>query len=194
MKKNEFLAAKEKALRSLEKACLENKIDNNIISLLNIINDINECYTTSSCEGRTVLLEIPRIGDKRRAKFLGKWHSIIEIEDIKEASRKANKGLIWILAQSPVIHVGCTNINIADKLLKNSIASGFKHSGFKSARRKYIVEICSTERLDSPVGKDGFLFCNENYLQLLVDISNEIYRVSKVKIQQLEVNLRQNFV
>jgi len=194
MNEKEFLTAKERALNSLNKAFREEKTDNNIISLLNIINNIKEFYTTSSCEGRTVLLEIPRIGDKRRAKFLGKWHDTVNIDDIKEASKKAEKGLIWLLAQSPVVHIGCANINIADKLLKISIASGFKHSGLKSSKRKYIVEICSTERLDSPVGKDGFLFCNEDYLQLLVDISNEIYRVSKVKIHKLELNLRQNFV
>ena len=194
MIKKEFLDAKEKALKSLEKAFSENKADTNIISLLNIINNIENCYTSSSCSGRTILLEIPRIGDKKRAKFLGKWHDQIKLSDIKDASKDANKGLIWILAQSPVFHIGCSNIFIADKLLKTSIKCGFKNSGLKSTKRKIILEVCSTERLDSPIGKDGFLFCNDDFLQILVDISNEISAVSKVKINKLEVNLRQNFV
>jgi tRNA wybutosine-synthesizing protein 3 len=192
--KKEFLDAKQKAIKSLEKACSENNADNNIISLLDIINNIESCYTTSSCSGRTVLLEIPKIGDKKGAKFLGKWHDIVSLKDIKNASINAKKGLIWILAQSPVIHIGCANINIADKLLKISIASGFKNSGLKSTNKNIILEICSTERLDSPVGRDGILFCNDEYLQLLVDISNEIYSVSKVKIHQFEDNLQQNIV
>ena len=194
MIKKEFLTAKENALKSLEKACSEKKTDKEIMPILNIINNIEDCYTTSSCAGRTVLLEIPKIGDKKRAKFLGKWHGIIKLNNIKNASEKAEKGLIWILAQSPVIHIRCTEINIADKLLKTAIASGFKHSGLKSSRRKIVVEACSTERLDAPIGRDGNLFCNEEYLQLLVDISNEIFRASKAKIFQFEVNLRQNFV
>ena len=194
MTEKEFFKAKEKALKSLEKACSENKTDKQIMPILHIINNIIGCYTTSSCAGRTVLLEIPKIGDKKAAKFLGKWHGTIKISDITKASEKAEKGMIWILAQSPVIHIGCNDIIIADKLLKTAIASGFKHSGLKSSRRKIIVEVCSTERLDSPVGKDGNLFCNEEYLQLLVDISNEIFRASNIKISQFEVNLRQNFV
>jgi len=194
MIKKEFLDAKEKALKSLEQACYKNKTDKKIIPILHIINNIESCYTTSSCAGRTVLLEIPKIGDKKGAKFLGKWHRIIKTSDIKKAAEKAEKGLIWILAQSPVFHIGCTDINIADKLLKTAIASGFKHSGLKSSRRKIIVEVCSTERLDAPVGRDRNLFCNEEYLQLLIDISNEINEVSKTKISQFEVNLRQNFV
>ena len=194
MIEKEFFKAKEKALKSLEKACNENETDEQIMPTLNIINSIENCYTTSSCAGRTVLLEIPRIGDKKAAKFLGKWHGIIKISDIKKASEKAKKGLIWILAQSPVIHIGCNNINIADKLLKTAIASGFKHSGLKSSRRKIIVEVCSTERLDSPIGRDGSLFCSEEHLQLLIYISNEIYQASNYKISQFEVNLRQNFV
>ena len=194
MTEKEFFKAKEKALKSLEKACNENETDEQIMPILHILNNINECYTTSSCAGRTVLLEIPRIGDKKAAKFLGKWHEIIKISNIKKASEKAKKGLIWILAQSPVIHIGCNDINIADKLLKTAIASGFKHSGLKSSRRKIIVEVCSTERLDSPIGRDGFLFCNEEYLQLLIDISNEIFQASNYKISKFEVNLRQNFV
>ena len=194
MLSKEFIDAKEKASRSLKKAMSEQLTDNNIESLLKIINKLDNCYTSSSCEGRTVLLEIPTIGDKKRAKFLGKWHGIVEITDVKKASEDAEKGLLWILAQSPVFHIGCENINIADKLLKISIESGFKHSGLKSFRRKIILEICSTERLDSPVGKDGILFCNDDYLQILIDISNEILKVSKAKINRFEDNLLRKFV
>jgi len=194
MVQKEYIDAKEKALKSLSKAISEEKTDKNIISLLNILNNIEKCYTSSSCAGRTVLLEIPKIGDKKRAKFLGKWHGIVYLLDIKRASECAEEGLIWILAQSPVFHIGCEDIYIADKLLKTSIASGFKNSGLKSIGRKIILEICSTERLDSPVGKDGILFCNDDYLQFLIDISNEIFKVSKAKINRFEGNLLRNFV
>lgn len=194
MLSKEFIVAKEKALRSLNKAMSEQQTDKNIESLLKLINKLDFCYTSSSCEGRTVLLEIPTIGNKKEAKFLGKWHGIVDKTDIKKASENAKKGLLWILAQSPVFHIGCNDINIADKLLKTSIASGFKNSGLKSIGRKIVLEICSTERLDSPVGKDGILFCNDDYLQFLIEISNEIFKVSKAKINRFEGNLLRNFV
>ena len=52
--------------------------------------------------------------------------------------------------------------------------------------------MCSTERLDAPVGKDGELFCNDEYLDLLVNISNEIIKKSSLKLQKLEEKLRKD--
>ena len=75
-------------------------------------------------------------------------------------------------------------------MLKTAIACGFKHSGLKSLEKNIVVEICSTERLDAPVGKDGVLFCNKDHLDLLVNISNEIIKKSTLKLQKLEGKIR----
>ncbi|UCD13352.1 MAG: hypothetical protein JSW60_07290 [Thermoplasmatales archaeon] len=193
MVKKAFLDGKERALKSLEKACTEMKADKEILPILSLINEFEDCYTSSSCAGRTVLLEIPRIGDKKRARFLGKWHRPIKPNEIKTAAQKAKNGLIWLLAQSPIFHIVVATSELADKMIKTAIASGFKHSGIKSNGRKIVVEVCSTERLDAPIGRDGFLFCNDEHLQLLVDIANDVFEISKAKISQFEVKLRQNF-
>ena len=190
MKEKDFIDIKEKAFESLEKACNENKADKRILLILNIINNSEEYYTSSSCSGRIVLLEIPSIGDKKRAKMLGKWHRFIKSEELMGSAKNAEKGLLWLLAQSPIIHVGAQTVEAADKLVKIAVSSGFKNSGVKSTGRKIIVEICSTERLDAPIGKDGTLFCNEEYLQLLVDISNNVIEKSNGKLQRFEKKLR----
>ena len=74
-------------------------------------------------------------------------------------------------------------------LLKKAISSGFKNSGLKSIGSKIIVEICSTERLDSPIGNNGQLFSSENHLKFLVDISNHILKKSRRKLNILEKNI-----
>ena len=188
----DFLYLKERAIDSLEKAQRENKLDSKIKPLLDIINDFDGYYTSSSCAGRIVLLEIPRIGDKKQARFLGKWHNTITSEDIFSKYKKAKKGILWLLAQSPIIHVAACSFDAADKLVKTSIASGFKNTSLKSTEKKIIVEICSTERLDAPIGQDGNLFCNREYLKLLVDISNEVIEKSNVKINRFEEKLRKS--
>lgn len=194
MVKKEFLDAKEKALKSLEKACTEKRADKEILPILGLINDSEECYTSSSCAGRIVLLEIPSIGDKKRAEFLGKWHRSIEPNEVETAAAKAKNGLLWLIAQSPIIHIVADTSEMADKIVKTAIASGFKNSGMKSIRKKIVVEVCSTERLDAPIGRDGFLFCKEEYLQLLVDISNQILEKSMDKLLRFEDKLRNIFV
>jgi tRNA wybutosine-synthesizing protein 3 len=67
-------------------------------------------------------------------------------------------------------------------MLKTAIACGFKNSAIKSIGKKIIIEICSTERLDAPIGRDGCIYCEEKYLSLLVEISNEVIERSQEKI------------
>lgn len=185
-----FLEGKAKALQSLEKAQSENKVDYEIMPILNMINDSQEYYTSSSCSGRIVLLEIPSIGDKKQAKFLGKWHRTIEPDEILSAAKKAKTGLLWLLAQPPIIHISSNKKETADKMVKIANTSGFKNSGVKSISKNIVVEVCSTERLDAPVGRDGVLFCNGEYLQLLVYIANEVIEKSTVKLHRFEQKLR----
>ena len=156
----DFLENKKNALQKLKIARSENKVDIDILSILDIINSSNEYYTTSSCFGRIALLELPVIGDKKNAKFIGKWHRTINSDEVISSLEKTDKGQLWLLAQSSIIHIGAKTNESADKLLKIAYSCGFKHSGFKSLENRYIIEICSTERLDAPVGQDGKLFCD----------------------------------
>jgi tRNA wybutosine-synthesizing protein 3 len=190
--KKGFLENKENALQSLKKALDENKADEGILPILKIINDSQEYFTSSSCAGRIVLLEIPVIGDKRQAKFLGIWHRTIKQPELLSAAKKSSKGMIWLLAQSPIIHIAAKTNIAADRLVKIANASGFKNSNLKSFGKKPVVEVCSTERLDAPIGRNSILFCNDEHLKLLVKISNEIMEKSTIKLNRFEQNLKKS--
>jgi len=189
---HDFLEGKKSALSKLEKAKLENQVDKGILPILNIINKSDKYYTSSSCYGRIVLLEIPNIGNKKEAIFLGKWHRTINIDELLLASNNSKKGQIWLLSQSPIIHITSKTIKSADRLLKLAIACGFKNSGLKSIIKRIIVEICSTERLDLPIGNDRSIFCNKKHLDLLISISNEIFSRSTKKLQKFEKALKKD--
>ena len=186
----EFLDAKEQALCSLDKACTDHHVDDDILPILNLLNKTGDYYTSSSCAGRIMTFEIPSLGDKQRARILGKWHRTIRIEELFAATQTAQQGMIWLLAQAPILHIGCSTLEAADMLVKLSGSCGFKNSSVKSTGKKIIVEICSTERLDAPIGKDGILFCDDRYLQLLTDISNKVIERSQMKLKRFEKKLR----
>ena len=186
----EFLDAKEKALKLLEQARGDDNLDESILSILALINKSEHYYTSSSCAGRVVVLEIPRIGDKKNAQHVGKWHWPISLDDLKGSVKKSKKGVLWLLAQSPIFHIGAVTLEHGDKLVKLAVASGFKNSGVKSTGKKIVVEVSSTERLDAPIGNDGILFCDDAYLRLLVDIANSVMEKSALKLQRFETNLR----
>ncbi len=165
MKKDiDFYKNKKQILEKLKNAKKENLVDKGIIPLIDIINSNNNYYTSSSCYGRIVVLELPDLGDKKNAVFLGKWHKEIKPEDVFLAlDKSSNKGQLWFLAQSPIIHVHSININSADQLVKIAVNCGFKHSSFKTSKKNIIVEIVSTERIDAPIGLNGELYCDKNY-------------------------------
>ncbi len=190
MKKKEFLDAKENALKSLNDACDQGKVDAGALPILDLINKIEGFYTSSSCAGRIVLLQIPQIGDKRGATFLGVWHRTIKLDELRTAATKATTGFLWLLAQAPILHMGTETLQLADKMVKTAISCGFKNSAVKSIEKKIIIEICSTERLDAPIGRDGCLFCDEKQLSLLVEISNEVIERSQEKMGRLTKKLR----
>ncbi len=182
MRKKEYLDAKENALKSLQNAYTEQKVDKGVFQLLQLINKREGFYTSSSCAGRIVLLEIPHIGDKQGATFLGIWHRTIESQELTACAAKATTGLLWLLAQAPILHIGAETLELADTMVKTAISCGFKNSAVKSTGKRIIIEVCSTERLDAPIGRDGCLFCEENYLSLLIEIANEVIERSQEKI------------
>jgi len=190
MKERDFQENKKTALKKLEKAKKDNLVDEGITPIIDIINEFDDYFTSSSCFGRIVLLQLPVIGDKKNAEFIGKWHRQINADEVLSAVEKAETGQLWLLAQSSIIHIVAKTNTAADKILKIAYSCGFKHSGFKSIENKIVVEICSTERLDAPVGMDGKLFCDQQYLDLLVDISNEIIKKSNAKLEKFEQELR----
>ena len=189
-KEKDFIYNKKTALSKFETALDKNLVDKKILPILNIINESKNFFTSSSCAGRIALLELPDIGDKKNAKFLGKWHRIIEPDELISASKKAQKGQIWFLAQSPIIHVVTETNSDAENLLKIGILCGFKNSGLKSLGKKIVVEICSTERLDMPIGQDGILFCNDKYLFYLVEMANNVVNRSDKKLDKLKDSLK----
>ena len=167
-----FAQYKKKALTSLDRALEDGEVDRKIIPVLDAINSFPCFYTTSSCAGRIMVLEVPSVGRKREAKVLGKWHHKIKGSEIQECMAKATRGQIWLLAQAPIFHVGVKSMKQTDSLLSIAIRSGFKNSGIKTKGKKIIIEITSTERVDSPLGKDGDLMCSKEYLDFLTEVAN----------------------
>jgi tRNA wybutosine-synthesizing protein 3 len=190
MNKKEYLDAKQRALTKLKVASADNKVDEKILPILEILNKIDGVYTSSSCAGRIVLLQIPRLGDKRNAVFLGIWHRPIVSEEITIAASKATQGSLWLLAQAPILHIGVQTTELANILIKTAVLSGFKNSAMKSSGKKTVIELSSTERLDAPIGRNGRLYCKGDYLHLLTEIANEVIERSQQKLIRLERNLR----
>ncbi len=180
----EFTQAKKHAIKKLNDACVANMVDMSLMPLLDLINNKKEFFTTSSCAGRIMVLELPELGDKLNARVLGKWHHIITEEVLRQALSKASKGMIWLYAQSPILHLAAASFEDANGLVKQAIAAGFKNSGMKTQGKQLFIEINSTERLDAPLGLNNCIYVTDEYISLIVTIANDIMEKSNEKLQR----------
>ncbi|RCV64157.1 tRNA wybutosine-synthesizing protein 3 [Methanophagales archaeon] len=168
--------------------------DEEVVGILEALNRLDDFYTTSSCSGRVALICIPEIGAKRDAEFIGKWHRAVTKEEVSEAIKAPEKGELWLISQSPILHVSCRGLEKAKALLRVAIESGFKYSGIKSISKdngKIMVEIMSTERMDVPLGKDDVFFCSESYMDYIVSKANFMLTRGKVKLKRLYYGLQE---
>ena len=187
---NSFDEFKESTLQKLSESLKKGEVDEKVVSILNTINHHNSYVTTSSCAGRIILLQLPEVGDKKKASFLGKWHDPITIDYIQDALSKYKEGQLWFIAQSPIFHICCRSFEDADRLLKIGISSGFKHSGFKSSNPRIIVELLSTERMDVPLAKQDFRFLLDDYLEFLMIMGNDLLKRSQKKLDRLNQRVK----
>ncbi|MGB2727098.1 MAG: hypothetical protein WBD09_01300 [Halobacteriota archaeon] len=165
--------------------------DEEVAGIIEKINGFEGFFTTSSCSGRIALIRLPEIGAKREAEFIGKWHRAVTKEEVLGAIKTTEKGEIWLLSQSPILHVACRSLEKAKTLLRIAIESGFKYSGIKAISNsnskdngKVVVEIMSTERMDVPLGKDGVMFCSESYMAFILSKANFMLERGKGKLKR----------
>ena len=182
-----FDEQKARAMEDLRRALAEGKVDEDIIPLLDKINSLENYFTTSSCSGRISVMEMPHFGDKVNSGWLGKWHREVSVGEVFEAIGRHERGQLWFLVRSPILHVGTRTMDDAVRLLNLAIGLGFKYSNIKSvSHRKLLVEIRSTERMDVPLGSDGELWADGEYIERIVAIANSQVRRFKGKLKKLE--------
>ncbi len=178
---------KRKKLEILERAKEKGEVDEDIIPLLDTINSFDCFVTTSSCSGRIVVLDVPKIGDKLNAKFLGKWHRTVDWKEVAKALEKSTS-TTWLISDPPIIHVACRDLECARILMRIANESGFRRCGIISLNR-FVVEITSFEKLEAPLAVNGKIVVDENYIKLLTDFANEKLLRGKEKLERLKSKL-----
>ena len=164
--KKDFLAKKDKSRKG--------HVDIKIKRLVNKINSLPDFYTTSSCSGRILLLDIPKSNKKNEVEYLFCSHKKIKYNEIKKIiSRKLPKNEVWFMVAPVILHIACKNLDNARKLLNLARDIGFRRSGIISIARKIILELISTEKIETIVSKNGKLVIGEDYFKILIKEGNK---------------------
>lgn len=202
--RSSFGSDKKRVLKDLDTALANHSIDPKVIPILEIINSHPELYSTSSCSGRIFLLALARPGAKKDSMIIEKWHSTASKTQLTAGIAKWNKfPYLYFLAQSPIFHITTFEIETAIHLRNLGDAAGFKYSSIRSMKPlgkgradhfRITVELLSTERLNIPIGKDGKIFVDDDYLELVLDLANSSVKEADDKLKRLEEILREKLI
>ncbi len=185
---------KEERMESLSGRVCDGEVDEEILPLIEIINSKPDYFTTSSCAGRIVVLQMAKIGDKENAEFLGKWHSEVQVSEIREAFSKIQDDTrVFLLTQSPIVHVRCRSLESAISLRNTALESGLKYSTIKSitlnARsepEKIVVELLCSENIHIPIALGKDIFPDDKYLSFMVENANSTLKRGQNKLKRFK--------
>jgi tRNA wybutosine-synthesizing protein 3 len=183
-----FERRKQDCLKKDDKSSI-GEWDEPIKKLCDKINKLDNYYTLSSCSGRIVLIK--NLDKKQSGMFIFRSHRKITFDEIKKVldNYKEAESLIFKQEQ-PILHVACRTLEDAEKMLKKSQESGFKHSGIMTISEKRIVlEIIGSEQLALPIFEKGKILVDDNFLKTLVRESNQRLEIGWGKIQKIGKNL-----
>ena len=200
--KKDFLRKKDKSKKG--------SIDKDINPLVNEINSKDDYYTTSSCAGRIVLLEM-KSRKKNECNWIFTKHDKVKFDEINNAlngysindnsngaknnSEKFNKLKSNVKIKNPkniknyeiclkqqplILHVACRNMDAAKRFLDISRRL-FKKAGIIGlTERRITVEIIGSEHLETIVKDKNFAVDGE-YLKELVKYANRNFGENKNK-------------
>ena len=168
--------------------------DEKISSLCRKINNLKDYYTTSSCSSRAVLM----IDQEKKASnlFFNVYHDALSLSKLKKDildivnSRKLSKKNIKFKQEPCILHVACSFLGAAEKLLSKAKKAGWKKSGIIAFGKNIILELNSTERLEFPVVEKGKILVNDSLLRVVVRDTNAKLKRNWEKIKKLEREIK----
>ena len=187
----EFSQYKSKAMQKLESALSEGLVDEGVISVLNSFNSHPDIFTTSSCAGRIQLIVLPDIGRKDSVELRKKWHRPVEFQDVKDAITNLDvpsNSIVILQGQSPIFHVSCRTMELAQKFRGIVHIQGWKYSSLITGNEdKWVVEVLSANRIDNLLFRNGVIDPpDDERLKFIIEESNKILIKAQAKLEALE--------
>lgn len=170
------------------------EVDKPITELIDFINGLKDFYTTSSCSGRIMLIALDDEKRKDRADWLFFSHEKVFFKDLmKNLKKYKSKKELWFKQEPLILHICSRNLKEADKLMRLSLASGFKKVGIIALSRRVILEIKGTDYISTLIGKDGKILVGEDYLKEILKMANEKLENNLKKKDSLFSVVKKNF-
>ncbi len=166
-----FEKRKKKAMEKLRQALTLNKVDAEVMPIINLLNSFPQWFTTSSCAGRLALLSKGGIRSKYDAAFWFKTHDPGVFHQVKRRLPRDFKGQLWLLVSPPMFHVAARTLK--DALLLQQLARHARlgYTKIQSISPSIIVEVLGTGNMAIPIGQDGQIFISSLHLERVLELA-----------------------
>ncbi len=186
-----FAMVKAMHKKSLEKAIAERKADLQIIPLCRFVSKTKNFFTSSSCAGRIILLQLPKGESKREACFHRKWHRVVKEKELWEGIDAEIKGELWFKLDPFIFHVGANSLENAKKVLVAMTKAGVKRGGIIVAKPgKFLVELQGSQGIAFPVKKGKKVLVEKEYMKYILKRANEKLEKNYALLKRLEKEFR----
>ena len=173
---------------TLYQAMKDGKADWPIMKLCKRIDQKKHYFTSSSCSGRILLLQLEEDEHKRPGGFLTKWHRTVKWNELEQALQQPVDGkFVWFKQEALILHLGCDTMESAEKLLLLCRVAGLKRFGIQSTHPgKIMVEILGTRNMYFLVKEKNKILCDDTFLKIQLKKANEKFKQNEQLIKTLE--------
>lgn len=181
--------------QSLNKVDLSKKgaVDGDIEHVVSLLNSCEEFFTTSSCSGRTILIDGAAESthvQKQDCVWLFVSHQKCKPDELMSALSRS-RGDAVMKFEPFVLHVQCRRLHDAQLVHSVAINSGFRNSGLTVSKTgKIITAVRSTHGLEVPLSHEGKILVEDEYIHFLTQVANQKMEENLRRIHRFYQNLQ----
>uniref|UniRef100_A0A0B7AZI4 tRNA wybutosine-synthesizing protein 3 homolog n=1 Tax=Arion vulgaris TaxID=1028688 RepID=A0A0B7AZI4_9EUPU len=166
-------------------------VDEALHEVVNLINSLPMYFTTSSCSGRTILVEnLEKKVQKKGCKWLYVSHDPVVETDIENALKELI-GEAVLKFEPMVMHIQCQALDDAQRMHQAAVAAGFRNSGITvGLKGKIMIAVRSTHSLEAPLSDEGKILVSQEYLKYLTVSANGKMQENFARIHRFHENVK----
>lgn len=189
--KERFEMVKRHHSGTFKKAINDGKADPQIISLGNFFLELKDFFTSSSCSGRIVLMNLNEQETKREAAFHRKWHRAVSVEEVVKGLNEDTHDELWFKQEPFILHIGARNLKQSVRMLEIMKRAGVRRGGIMVAKDgKFIIELTGSSYMSVPVKSGKKILVSDKHLEYLIEKANAKLERNYAMLERFEKECR----
>lgn len=186
-----FTMVKARHEKLWEKAKAEGKADEKMIPIVDFIFSRKDFFTTSTCSGRILLIQLDEKETKKPKAFFAKWHSPPSFEQAWKAILKPSSNNLWFKQEPLVMVIGTNSLENAKKTMSICRNNGVKKAGIMSAEEgKFLVEIMGSHYLSFLAKEKNKILADREFFRKQFETACKKLEANQRLLERLEKGFR----